>query len=146
LCWWFNSEKGCKNPNCTWRHEKFTDLYYQSPQQKIGNFHSRDTDEKSNTAPHPVNQQCNGRIDDQYRLQYPSICKDNRVNHNYELWSKLPHHELQSEYFRPVSNSTSESSSVKMSALISSPNSIISSQGGSDSDCDILKNFERFYG
>jgi len=35
----------------------------------------------------------------------------------------------------------SESSSVKMSVLISSPTSMITSRGGSDSDCDIFKNF-----
>jgi len=141
LCWWFNSETGCKNPNCTWRHEKFTDVHYQTQQQKIGNFHSRDPSEKLHTPTHPVNQQCKRRINDQYCSQYPSVCKDNRTNHNYEFWSKLLQHELQSEYCRPVSNSMSESSSVKMQDLISSSNSVITSLGGSDSDCDIFKNY-----
>jgi len=82
LCWWFNSETGCKNPNCTWRHEKFTDVHYQTQQQKIGNFHSRDSSEKSNT--------------------YPSICKVTSANHKYDLWSKLLRHKLQSEYCRLI--------------------------------------------
>jgi len=56
-----------------------------------------------------------------------------------ELWSKLLH-KLKSEYYRPVSSPMSESSSVKMPVLISSSSSMITSQG-SDSDCDMLKNF-----
>jgi len=138
LCWYFQSDTGCRNSNCTWRHEKLSDGHYQNHQQNKESFHGRDPREKSETPFDPVHQRKNGRIEDQYLLHHPDIYNVSRAKKKYELGSKLLH-KLKSKYYRPVSSPMSESSSIEIPVLISSPRSMITSQG-SDWDCDMLKN------
>jgi len=138
LCWYSQSDTGCKNSNCTWRHEKLPDGHYQNHQQNTENFHRRDSREKSDAPFYPVQQRQNWRMEDQFPLDHPDISNISRAKNINVLWRKLLH-DQKSEYYGPNLSPMSESSSVKMPVLISSSSSVITSQG-SDSDCDMLKN------
>jgi len=138
MCWYSQSDSGCRNSHCTWRHEKLSDGHYQYHQQNHENLCGRDSREKSDAPFYPVQQCKNWRMEDQYLLDHPDIYNISRAKKQNELCSKLPH-KLKSEYYRPVMSPMSESSSVKTPVLISSSSSMITSQG-SDSDCDKLKN------
>jgi hypothetical protein len=138
LCWYSQSDTGCRNSNCTWRHGKSSDGHYQNHQQNKGSFHRRDPREQSDAPFYPVQQRKYGRNEDQYLFHHPDICNVSGGIKEYEFRSKLLHN-LISEHGHPVSSPMSESSSVKIPVLISSPSSMITSLG-SDSDCDIFKN------
>jgi len=137
LCWYFQSDTGCRNSNCTWRHGKSSDGHYQNHQQNKGNFHRRNPGQKSDTPFYPLQQGKYERNEDQYLFHDPDIYNVSGGNKK-ELWSKRLHN-LKSEHCHPVPSPMSESLSVKIPVLIPGPSSMITSQE-SDSDCDIFNN------
>jgi len=142
LCWYYQSETGCKNSTCTWRHGNLSARLYRNHKQKKHNnrYYDRGDPLQKPGAPfYPVRQHKDGGIEDQYGLvHYPEVDKDSRAKKRFELQSKLQH-KLESEYCRSRSSPMSESTG-KTSGPNSSPTSMITSQGGSDSEGDISKN------
>jgi len=142
LCWYYQSETGCKNSTCTWRHANLSGRLYQNHKQikHNRNYYREDRRKKPSAPFYPVRQHKDGGIEDQYGLvHYPEVEKDSRAKKRFELLGKLLH-KLESGYYLSCSSPMSESSPDKTSGPNSSPTSMITSQGGSDSEGDISKN------
>jgi len=145
LCWYYLSGTGCRNSNCSWRHENPAGRLHQSYRQKkhgIGSYYRGELRKKPRAPFYPVNHDEHGGFEDQYGLvHYPKIENYRRANKRLNLLCKLLYR-FESEYCRHRPSPMSVSSQGKTSPATSSGRSLITSQGGSDSECDMLKKVE----
>jgi len=63
LCRYFQSDNGCKNSKCVWRHEKLSNKLTQNQYPNTGNSPRRDQSKKSNVQFYTGKTQTNGRIE-----------------------------------------------------------------------------------
>jgi len=141
LCWHYLSSTGCKNSDCTWRHDNSVGKFYQKNVQKTRGkgISFRGDPRKTRGAPfYPIKQHQDGGVEDQYGLiHYPDMDKKDACLKSFRR--KLGYHQ-EYEHTRPFSSPMSVSSSVKTSAPTSISASMITSQGASDSEGDMVKN------
>jgi len=121
LCWYSLSGTGCRNSNCTWRHENSAGRFNQHHKQGRGYSGSCDRGDpgKQPGAPfYPIREYKDGGIEDQYGLvHYPEIENESNTNKRIELLSKRIELlskllcQLEPDYFPHRSTSMSISSS-----------------------------------
>lgn len=71
LCWYFLSGTGCRNPNCTWRHEHTAGRLYQNQKRKDSGIelcYRRDLRKNSEAPFYPVKHHHDIGVEDQYGL------------------------------------------------------------------------------
>jgi len=141
LCWHYLSSTGCKNSDCTWRHDNSVGKFYQKNVQKTRGkgISFRGDPRKTRGAPfYPIKQHQDGGVEDQYGLiHYPDMDKKDVCQKSIEFGTKL---EQESEHIRSFSSPMSVSSSGKTSPPASISTAMITSQGTSDSEGDMVKN------
>jgi len=142
LCWHYLSRTGCRNSNCTWRHENSGGRFYQNYTTKTrgkGVNYRGDARKKPGAPFYPIKQHQDGGVEDQFGLiHYPDMDKKDARKKSITFRDRLGYRQ-ESEHTRPFSSPMSVSSSGMTSAPTSSANSIITSQGGSDSEGDMVK-------
>jgi len=115
LCWYSLSFTGCRNSNCTWRHENSAGRFYQNHKQCRGynGSYERGDPRKQPGAPfYTIREYKDGGIEDQYGLvHHPEIDNESNTKKGIELLSKLLS-QLESDYFphhpTPISISSSD--------------------------------------
>jgi len=140
LCWYYLSGTGCRKSNCTWRHANPTARLYRNYIHKRGKGHNRGDPRKTPGAPfYPIKQHQDGGIEDQYGLiHYPKIDQKDGCKKCIKI-PKKHGYQQESEHARTFCSPMSVSSFGKGSPPTSSATSMITSQGGSDSEDDMVK-------
>jgi len=137
LCWYYLSSTGCRKSSCTWRHANPTARLYRNF-HKRGKGYYRGDPRKTPGAPfYPTNQLRNGIENQNGLIHYPRMdrnhrCKSIRIPRRYG-------YRQESEHARSFWSPMSVSSFGKNSPPTSSATSLITSQGGSDSEEDMVK-------
>jgi len=142
LCWYHLSNTGCRNSKCTWRHENSVGRFYQNYTNKTrgeGANYRGDARKKRGAPFFPIKHHQDGGVEDQHGLiHYPDIVKKNGNKKSFNFRIKRGCRR-ESEHTRPTSSPMSVSSSCWNSAPTSIANSMTTSQGGSDSEGDVVK-------
>jgi len=141
LCWYFLSGTGCRNPMCTWRHERTAGRLYQTQKWKDSGIErcTRGHRRKNPEAPfYRVKHHHDVGVEDRYGLVHYSDADNYHAKKRIEL-SCSPGNRLESELKLPDSSSMSVSSSGRTSAPNSSVVSMITSRDESDSEGDMSK-------
>jgi len=132
LCWHYLSPTGCRNSNCTWRHDNTRGRFYQNYTKARGNgvYYRGDARKKPGAPFYPVKQHQDGGVEDQFGLiHYPDV--DGYKNRS-TFREKLRYGQ-EFENTRHLSSPMSTSSSGMTSAPTSSACE-------SDSEGDVVKN------
>jgi len=145
LCWQHFSSNGCKNKNCTWRHEKTAGQPFLNYRRNRGIRISGDSRRKAGLPFYSTKQHQYDVIENQYssvfypedRNRYGGTVESRLLRKNGHLRGIKNDHPALS----PISVSTPEITS----ALVSIANSGMS-RGGSDSEGWTVKNAEAFPG
>jgi len=135
LCWQHFSSAGCKNKNCTWRHEKTAGQRFLNYRGKRGirRLISGDSQTKAGLPFYSIKQHEYDAIEDQYS---PVFYPEDRNRYGGKVNSRLLRkngHMGGIENYHPASSPISLSTPGITSALMSSANSA-KSRGGSDSE------------
>jgi len=132
LCWHYLSPTGCRNSNCTWRHENSRSRFYRNSRDNGVDY--RGNARKKPGAPfYPIKQHQDGGVEDQYGLiHYPDMDKKDAYNKGITFGEK-PRYRQEFENTRHLSSPMSTSSSGMTSAPTSSACE-------SDSEGDVAKN------
>jgi len=141
LCWYFLSDIGCRNPNCTWRHEHTAGRLYQKQKLKdcgSGRFNRGDRRKNSEAPFYPVKHHHDVGVEDQYGLVHYSDIDNYYAKKRIELLCS-PGNRLESEQASLNSTPMSISLSGRTSAPNSSVVSMITSRDESDSEGDMSK-------
>jgi len=113
LCWYSSSGTGCRNSNCTWRHENSAGRFYQNHKQRRGyngSYDGGDPRIQPGAPFYPIREYKDGGIEDHYGLvRYPEIDNESNSKKRIELLSKLLC-KLESDYFPHQSTPMSISS------------------------------------
>jgi len=136
LCWHYLSPTGCKNSNCTWRHENSRGRFYQNcitEARDNGVYYRGDARKKPGAPFYPVKQYQDGGVEDQFGLiHYPDMDKKVGNKKSITFREKL-------RYWQDFENTHLLSSPMSMSSsgMTSAPTS---SACESDSEDDVAKN------
>jgi len=138
LCWYYLSGTGCRNKNCTWRHQNSAGRRFLNRIRKkrgMRRYYRGDSRKKPGAPFYPIVQHEDGGVEDQYGLvHYPEIGNGYASKMSIKLMKHRGHR--QETRTSPMSLSSPVKTAPNSSSIS------IKSQGGSDSEGDIAKNAE----